>query len=532
MLNRRTFLASSAAASFFSYAGLSAAFADTPKDILVVAQQLDNMTSLDPHESFEAVGSEISSNCYQKLVKANLDKPSEVVGDLAESWEAGADGKTVTFRLRRDAKFASGQPVTAEDAAFSLQRAVSLNKGPAFIINQFGFTKDNAAERIKATDANTLVLTLQEPTSPSFLLYCLSANVGSVVERKVALEKAQGDDLGNGWLRQNTAGSGAWVLRSWKPSESIMLDANPNGSYKGNIKRIILRHIVDPSAQLLMLQKGDADVARNLTTEQLRTLKGDANYNLVQSGVASLMVISMNQKTPNLAKPQVWQAIKWALDYEGIQKNIVPLTHVVHQTMVPKGFPGAIEDKPYQKNVAKAKALLAEAGLADGFEVTMDHYSAQPYPDIAQTIQANLAEIGIRVKLMASENRQVLTKMRARQQELILTAWGSDYFDPNTNVEAFCVNTDNGENALNRTLAWRSSWQDKQMTDRSNEALKERDPAKRIALYEQLQRDHMANSPFAIMMQGITTAACRKNVSGVRLGTLSDTHTYSGASKA
>jgi peptide/nickel transport system substrate-binding protein len=330
MLNRRTFLASSATASFFSYAGLSAAFADTPKGILVVAQQLDNMTSLDPHESFEAVGSEISSNCYQKLVKANLDKPSEVVGDLAESWEVGADGKTVTFRLRKDATFASGQPVTAEDAAFSLQRAVIMNKGPAFIINQFGFTKDNAAERIKATDANTLALTLQEPTSPSFLLYCLSANVGSVVEKKVTLEKAQSDDLGNGWLRQNTAGSGAWVLRSWKPSESIMLDANPNGSYKGNIKRIILRHIVDPSAQLLMLQKGDADVARNLTTEQLRTLKGDANYNLVQSGVASLMVVSMNQKTPNLAKPQVWQAIKWALDYEGVQKNIVPLTHVVH----------------------------------------------------------------------------------------------------------------------------------------------------------------------------------------------------------
>jgi peptide/nickel transport system substrate-binding protein len=532
MLNRRTFLASSAAASFFSYSGLSAAFADTPKDILVVVQQLDNMTSLDPHESFEAVGSEISSNCYQKLVKANIDKPSEIIGDLAESWEAGADGKTMTFRLRKDAKFASGQPVTAEDAAFSLQRAVIMNKGPAFIINQFGFTKDNVAERVKAADTHTLVLTLQEPTSPSFLLYCLSANVGSVVDKKVTIEKAQADDLGNGWLRQNTAGSGAWVLRSWKPSESIMLDANPNGQYKGNIKRIILRHIVDPSAQLLMLQKGDADVARNLTTEQLRTLQGDTNYNLVQSGVASLMVISMNQKNPKLAKPQVWQAIKWALDYQGIQKNIVPLTHIVHQTMVPKGFPGAIEDKPFQKDVAKAKALMAEAGLADGFEVTMDHYSAQPYPDIAQTIQANLAEIGIRVKLMAAENRQVLTKMRARQHDLILTAWGSDYFDPNTNVEAFCVNTDNGEEARNRTLAWRSSWQDKQMTDRSIEALKESDPTKRVALYETLQRDHMANSPFAIMLQGITTAACRKDVTGVRLGTLSDTHSYAGARKA
>lgn len=532
MLDRRTFLASSAAVTFFSYSGLSAAFADTPKDILVVAQQLDNMTSLDPHEGFEAVGSELSSNIYQKLVKANPDKPAEIMGDLAESWEAGADGKTFTFKLRKDAKFASGSPVTAEDVAFSLQRPVIMNKSPAFIINQFGFTKDNVTERIKATDAHTLVLTTAEPTAATFLLYCLSANVGSVVEKKAVMAKAQGDDLGNGWLRQNSAGSGEWTLRAWKPSESVMLDANPHRQTKGNVKRIILRHIVDPSAQLLMLQKGDADVARNLTTEQLRVIQNDANYNLVRKGVASLMVMSMNQKHPILAKPQVQQAIKWALDYQGIQKNVIPLTHVVHQSFLPEGFPGAIKDTPFQKDVAKAKALLAEAGHADGFEIAMDHYSAQPYPDIAQAIQANLAEIGIKVKLLSAENRQVLTKMRARQHELILTAWGSDYFDPNTNSEQFCVNTDNSDDARNRTLAWRSSWQSKEMSERSVAALKEADPAKRIALYEQIQRDHMANSPFALMFQAIMTAACRKNVSGVRLGTLSDMHSYAGASKA
>lgn len=531
MLDRRSFLASSAAASLFSYSSLSAAFADTPKDILVVAQQLDNMTSLDPQEGFEAVGSEIMGNCYQKLVRPNRDKPSEVVGDLAASWEAAADGKSVTFKLKTDAKFTSGQPVTAEDAAFSLQRAVILNKSPAFIINQFGFTKENVAERIKATAPDTLVISLAEATSPTFLLYCLSANVGAIVEKKMAMEKAQGDDLGNGWLRQNTAGSGEWILRAWKPSESLMLDANP-ARQKGNIKRIIIRHIVDPAAQLLLLQKGDADVARNLTTQQLRTLEGDANYNLVRSATAGIVILSMNQKTANLTKPQVWQAIKWALDYDGIQKNIVPLTHTVHQAFLPDGFPGAIPDKPFQKNVAKAKALLAEAGLPDGFEVTMDHYSAQPYPDIAQTIQANLADIGIRVKLLAAENRQVLTKFRARQHELILSAWGSDYFDPNTNADAFCVNEDNADDARNRGFSWRSAWRDEDMTKRALDALKETDSAKRIALYEQLQRDNMMKSPFAIMLQSITTAACRKNVSGVRLGVLTDGHSYSGASKA
>ncbi|MCB8829814.1 ABC transporter substrate-binding protein, partial [Escherichia coli] len=129
-----------------------------------------------------------------------------------------------------------------------------------------------------------------------------------------------------------------------------------------------------------MLQKGDADIARNLTTEQLRTLQGDENYTLVQKGVASLVLISLNQKNPNLAKPQVWQAVKWAIDYKGIQQNIVPLTHKIHQSFLPEGFPGAVNDTPFQKDVEKAKALMAEAGLAGGFDIVMDHYSAQPYP--------------------------------------------------------------------------------------------------------------------------------------------------------
>ncbi|MDJ1160230.1 ABC transporter substrate-binding protein [Chelatococcus sp. SYSU_G07232] len=526
------FLAGSAAAPFLSYASLTAVYADTPKDVLVVAQQLDNMTSLDPHESFEAVGSEICGNIYQKLVTPNLDKPDAIDGDLAESWSAAEDGKTFTFRLRKDAKFASGAPVTADDAAFSLQRAVIMNKGPAFIISQFGFTKDNVAERIKALDPATLVITTAEPTSLSFLLYCLSAGVGAIVEKKVALERAQGEDLGNGWLRQNSAGSGPWTLRAWKPSESVMLDANPHGGRGSNVKRIVLRHIVDPSAQLLMLQKGDVDIARDLTTDQLRALEGNASYNLVRKSVAGLMVISMNQKHPHLAKPQVWQAIKWAIDYDGIQKNVVPLTFVVQQSFLPAGFPGALTEKPFRKDVARAKALMAEAGLADGFEVTMDHYSAQPYPDIAQTIQANLGEIGIRVKLLSAENRQVLTKTRARQHELALTVWGTDYFDPHANADVFCVNLDNSDDAKVRPLTWRSSWQDKKMSDQALAALKERDPARRVALYEQLQRDHMAASPFAFLLQKTTTAACRKGVTGARLGTLSDSHSYATVRKS
>jgi peptide/nickel transport system substrate-binding protein len=530
-MDRRSFLAVASAASFFSYDALSRASAAAPGNVLVVAQQLDNVTSLDPQESFEAVAAEIAGNMYQKLVRPNPDKPEELHGDLAESWTVSEDRKTITFTLKGDAAFSSGALVTAEDVAFSLARAVKLDKSPAFIINQFGFTKDNVESRIRATGPRTLVVELDGTASPAFALYCLSANVGSVVEKKVVLANAQGDDLGNGWLKNNSAGSGGWVMRSWKASESAMLEASPAQAKRGPIRRILLRHVVDPSAQLLLLRNGDADIARNLTTEQLRALQGDDNFALVRKAAASLVVIQLNVAHPQLAKPQVRQAIKWAIDYRGIQANLVSLTHAVHQSFLPVGFPSAVTDTPFQKNVTKAKALLEEAGVPDGFEIVMDHYSAQPYPDMAQALQADLAAIGIRLRLMPGENRQVLTKTRARQHEMALTAWGADYFDPNTNAEAFCVNPDNSANARNRTLAWRNSWSDAAFTQRSLDALKEADSAKRLALYDQLQRDHMQQSPFVFMLQTTNTAACRKGVQGVRLGTLPDSNSYNDVRK-
>lgn len=522
MFTRRRFLAGCGAVPFLSYLSLHSAFAATPPTMLVMAVRLDNMTSLDPHESFEAVGSEIAGNLYQRLVMPNPTKPSEVNGELATHWEVSNGGKTFTFYINPQAKFSDGSPVTAEDAAFSLQRVVKMDKSPAFIINQFGFTKENVEQHVTAPDAKTLVLNLDQPTSESFLLYCLSAPVGSVVQKKAVLAHQQGDDLGNSWVKQNSAGSGPFVLRSWKASESVILEKNSHYATDSKIQRVIMKHITDPAAQLLMLQKGDVDIARDLTSEQLRPILNDENYNVIRRDVSSLMLMSCNTTHELLKKPQVWQALKWALDYNGIQQNIIPLTHRVHQSFLPAGFPAALVDTPFHQDVAKAKALLAEAGYPDGFEITLDHYSAQPYPDIAQIVQTQLGAIGIRVKLISSENRAVLTKMRARQHQLAITAWGADYFDPNSNTEAFCVNTDNSENARNRTLAWRCGWSDEKFNQLTEQALHESDADKRIALYETIQREHREHSPFIMMMQNTLPIACRKNISGVNMTVLRD----------
>ena len=510
-----------------------AALAQTPRDLAVMGMPIDDIVSLDPQEGFEFTGGEVLGNCYDRLILPDLADPTRIKGDLAERWETSEDGLTTTFHLVRGRKFASGNPVTAEDVAFTLQRAVILNKAPAFIVNQFGFTGNNVAQRVRATDDATLEVQVAEAGSPSFLLYCLSAAVGMVVDKRTVMAHAAGDDLGNGWLKAgNSAGSGPFQLRQWRASENVTLDANPNHPSPPKLRRVVLQHRPDPSAQLLGLQRGDIDVARTLSPDQLAALAKDPAYALLTQPKSYINYIALNQNHPVLSKPGVRQAIKWCIDYRGICDSITANTYEPHQAFLPKGFPGALNDLPFQKDIPRAKALLAEAGMPDGFEVTLDYASAPPFPDVAQAIQANLAEAGIKLTLLAGEQRQVITKTRARQHQMAMVRWGSDYMDPHSNAETFNINTDNTEAQKNRTLAWRSSWKDDDLTARAVAALHERDAAKRIALYEAMQRDHRERSPFVILQQQVEVAAMRRTVTGFNLALLSDRTLYAGMTKA
>lgn len=407
MISRRALMFTATATPFFSLAGDG--WAATPKDTMVIGKAIDDLISLDPAEAFEFSGGEICGNCYERLIVPNPANPSQIIGELAESWTVSPDGLVFTFTMKQGLKFASGNPITAEDAAFSLQRTIKLNKSPAFILNQFGANKDNAEQKIVATGPRTLTFTIADKVAPTFVLYCLSANCGSVVDKATVMKNEAAGDLGNAWLKTNSAGSGPFSVRSWKASESVILDANPNASIKAKPKRVFYKHIVDPSAQQLQLQQGDIDIARDLLPDQLKAAQSNPNFKLTSAPHSYIMYLCMNQNVPELAKPQVRQAIKWAIDYDGIQKNIVPTTYDVQQSFVPKGMMGAIADRPFKKDTAKAKALMAEAGLSGGFDLTIDHFNGQPHSDIVQAIQANLGEIGIRVRLQAGEQRQVIT---------------------------------------------------------------------------------------------------------------------------
>ncbi len=164
------------------------AFAETPKDTLVEGFAIDDIITMDPGEAFEISTAEMTSNTYSLLVRLDMKDTSKVVGDLAESWSVSDDGLTYTFKLKPGLKFASGNPITAEDVAWSFERAVKLDKSPAFILTQFGLTGDNITEKAKATDENTFVFTVDKPYAPSFVLNCLTATVASVVDKKLVME--------------------------------------------------------------------------------------------------------------------------------------------------------------------------------------------------------------------------------------------------------------------------------------------------------------------------------------------------------
>jgi peptide/nickel transport system substrate-binding protein len=493
-----------------------------------MANQIDDMITLDPAEVFEFTAAEYAANVYDRLVTYPPDDVESLQGHVAESWEIADDGKTYTFKVRDGITFHSGNPLTAADAVFSLQRVIKLNKTPAFILNQFGFTPENVEQQIKVVDDKTFTVVLDQPYAPTFFLYCLTATVGSVVDKAEVLAHEQDGDLGYEWLKTASAGSGPFKLRSWKANESLTLDANPDywGGAPG-FERVIIRHIAEPASQMLLLEKGDVDIARNLEADQLDSLRDSAEVNVKEVPKGAIYYLGLNQKNQYLAKPEVREALKWLVDYDGIANSIVKGSAVVHQAFLPQGFLGAIDDQPYSLNVDKAKALLQQAGLEDGFSVTMDTRNASPLPEIAQVLQANWAEVGITLEILPGDNKQTLTKYRARTHDIYIGRWGPDYQDPHTNADTFASNPDNADGApYAGKLAWRNAWDIPEMTAKTQAAVLERDPGKRAALYQELQREHQRTSPFVIMFQDIEVIAERNDVAGMIWGPSFDDNKY------
>ncbi|WP_112718185.1 ABC transporter substrate-binding protein [Hyphomicrobiales bacterium] len=512
-----------------------AAFAETPKDTLVEGFAIDDIITMDPGEAFELSTAEVTSNTYSLLVRLDMADTSKVKGDLAESWTVSDDGLTYTFKLKPGLKFASGNPVTAEDVAWSFERAVKLDKSPAFILTQFGLTGDNVTEKAKAADPNTFVFTVDKPYAPSFVLNCLTATVASVVDKKLVMDHVKpvtvdadhkyDNDFGNEWLKTGYAGSGAFKLREWRANEVVVMERNDN--YYGDkpkLNRVIYRYMKESSAQRLALEAGDIDIARNLEPGDLDAVSKNADLATTDAPKSTIYYVSLNLKNENLKKPEVQQAFKYLVDYDAIGATLIKGIGEVHQTFLPKGQLGALDENPFKLDVAKAKELLAKAGLKDGFSVTMDVRNTQPVTGIAESMQQTLAQAGVKLEIIPGDGKQTLTKYRARTHDMYIGQWGSDYFDPNSNADTFTANPDNSDAGTNKTLAWRNTFEAPELDKEAKAALLERDGAKRAAMYQDIQKKYLENSPFVFIFQQIEVAGYRKSLKDFKLGPSFDTN--------
>lgn len=506
--------------------------AATPKDMLVMAAKIDDIISLDPAEIFEFSGAEYAANTYDRLINYEVDNVSNIYGGVADSWSISDDGLTFLFKIRQGITFASGNKLSADDVVFSLKRVILLDKSPAFILSQFGFTKENLDTTIVKVDDSTVKLVIDKPYAPTFFLYCLTATPGSVVDMKEVMAHEKDGDFGYDWLKTAYAGSGPYALKTWKPSETLVLESNEKyWGDKPKLKSIILRHITESSTQRLLLEKGDVDLARNLGPDDIKGLAGNTDVTIRSRAKGAIWYLGLNQKNQYLRIPQVQQAIKYLIDYKGMEQTILNGKATVHQAFLPKGFLGALEETPFTLDVAKAKALLKEAGLEQGFTVTMDTRNNEPTTSMALAIQATLAQAGIKLEIIPGEGKQTLTKYRARNHDIYIGRWGPDYMDPHTNADTFARNPDNADDAKANPLAWRNAWDIPELTKKADAAVLEKDAAKRAEMYLEMQREFQQNSPFVIMFQDIEILGARANVNGFVLGPTFDSNFYQHTTK-
>ncbi|MBI1802237.1 MAG: ABC transporter substrate-binding protein [Chloroflexi bacterium] len=479
--------------------------AGTAANTIVWLKNIDDIVSFDPAEGYEFSDWLGIHSMYDTLVKFEGADLTTIKASLADKWaikDAGANWE-ITFNLKDGVKFASGNPFTSADVVYSFQRGIKLNKPPAFLWTDIGSLKP---ESITAPDAKTVVLTMPKTASPLEFLNVLTAPPMSIVDSKEVKAHEAAGDMGNIWLKDHSAGTGPYMMDHWKKDVEFLLTANPNAAVKAKTPNILVKHVPEGSNQQAQLEKGDADIANDLTPEQIASLKSKAGITTAKAGNLQIFYIGMNVNLKPLDNNKVREALRTAIDYDGIVKDLLGGNVQKLQTVVPIGLFGANLDTPFQKDVAKAKALLKEAGVEKGFEIDMltltGNQGLVSMGDLAAKIQADWAEIGVKVNVKQQPAAEMLGTYRAQKAPIVLLLWGPDFPDPDANGTPFA----------DAPLGKRNNYDDPKAKDLAKKAALETDPAKRLAAYKELT-DYLAhNGPFAILFQPNQLFAYRSNV--------------------
>jgi len=501
-----------APASDATEAAGEAAPAGDAASTLVIAIAEDT-ASLDPGRAFETLPSIIHKATYQTLVTFPPDSVESVIPNLAKSWEISDDGLVYTFSLDENAKFADGSPVTAEDVVFSFNRMKNLTGNPSFLAGGIA--------SVEAPDAATVVLTLSAP-DPSILAK-LVFGAFSVVSKAQVTANGGSDaadaataDTAETWLNSTSAGSGPYVLESWDPGVETVLVRNEN--YWGAapaIERVIFRNIPEAATQKLQLEAGDIDIAFDLASDQVPSLAGNPDVSVYQ-GLSDTLVFLKGNYNPEVggpfSNPQVMEAVRYALDYEGL-RLLGGGDTVTPASVLPVGFLGAKEaNSGIVRDVEKAKALLAEAGYADGLDAELAYpdftFAGVNFGTFAQKIQADLNEAGFNITLAPAEVQVALENYRQGVEPFGLWLWLPDYRDSLDYVEFL------PDGVVGTRTGWVADTADADILALRDALKIETDDTVRAGQFGEMQDYLMAQGPYAPVIQPGLQVGLRSNLAG------------------
>ncbi len=353
------------------------------QNVLIMARAADT-TGLDVHTQTAFASFRLLELIYEPLL--NLDADLNLVPSLAESWEFSEDGLQLTFQLRQGVKFHDGSDFTSEDVKASLERILDEATGAATRANLLSIAS------IDTPDDFTVVLNLSQPDAP--LAAALSSTNTAIMSSEII---ASGDPT------TQAIGTGPFKLESWTPEEKTILTANADWWGEGPfVDGIEIRVIPDEASILAALRAGEIDFALLNDPLVATLLIDDPDITLNRAPSIAYHVFQLNAAREPLDKLEVRQAISCAIDRQEVLDTAAlgegevtgPLTIPIYKLPLDEYF-------CYTRDVEKAKELMAQAGLADGFTLNVIAANAEPPTALAeaQTIQSQLAEIGITVEI-------------------------------------------------------------------------------------------------------------------------------------
>jgi len=403
---------------------------------ITVAYQND-IATLDPAIGYDWQNWSIIKSLFSRLLDYEPGT-TNLVPDLAtEMPKISADGMTFEFNMRDDVKFHNGRLLVADDVKYSIERAVNpktQSPGAGFFASIEGFDDASAGK-----STNISGITVNSPTSITFklsrpdatFLHVMAINFASVVPKEDA-EKF-GPDFG-----KNPVGSGAFKFTSWALGQKLTIDKNADYYREGlpKLDQINFEVGVDPTVALQRLKNNEVDVlgdsipAANYIAEKENS---DNEGLIIEGGQLQTGYVTLNVKIKPLNNVKVRQAVNHAIDKDRIVQILNGRADAANQPLPPSmpgydtGYTGFAYD------VAKAKALLAEAGLANGFSTELWTSNTDPNPRIAQSIQEDLAKVGIKASIKSLAQANVIEAGSSGKAPMVWSggmAWIADFPDP------------------------------------------------------------------------------------------------------